>query len=182
VREPRAAHSDAEGRRRRRAGKYRWQGQAGVKLGRLAQSGRALGPVHAKIESVPLYAAVEESCKYRWLRARDLNHLPSMWESSSSAKQGFPFEPSGRKDSACSIRVSTSAFVRVERIVKNRESSKFFVFNGWKRCESHPRRIAEQAPRYAAWMSQLRKSSSVVSQFFQVHSGHMGDSSFRAHR
>jgi predicted AAA+ superfamily ATPase len=42
--------------------------------------------------------------------------------------------------SACSIRVSISAFVRIERIGRNRESVKFFVFNGRKRFESHPLR------------------------------------------
>jgi hypothetical protein len=41
---------------------------------------------------------------------------------------------------ACSIRVSTRAFVRIWRIVRKSESFKFFVFNNRQWCESHPLR------------------------------------------
>ena len=46
----------------------------------------------------------------------------------------------GQPKSACSIRVSTRAFVRIRRISRKRTSLKFFVFNVRQRCESHPLR------------------------------------------
>ena len=49
-------------------------------------------------------------------------------------------EPSAKGPVACSIRVSTRAFVRIERIVRKRESVKFFVFNNRQGFESHPLR------------------------------------------
>jgi hypothetical protein len=41
---------------------------------------------------------------------------------------------------ACSIRVSIKTFVRIQRIVRNRQSLKFFVFNNRQWFESHPLR------------------------------------------
>jgi hypothetical protein len=41
---------------------------------------------------------------------------------------------------ACSIRVSTQAFERIRRIVRNTKSLKFFVFHTQQWCESHPLR------------------------------------------
>jgi hypothetical protein len=46
----------------------------------------------------------------------------------------------GRQRAACSIRVSTSVFERIWRIVRKRKSVKFFVFKGQQWCESHPLR------------------------------------------
>jgi hypothetical protein len=46
----------------------------------------------------------------------------------------------GPSESACSIRVSTRGFLRLWRIVRKRESVKFFVFNNRQWCESHPLR------------------------------------------
>jgi hypothetical protein len=43
-------------------------------------------------------------------------------------------------DSACSIRVYTTAFERIWRIVRNPKSVKFFVFNIQHWSESHPLR------------------------------------------
>jgi hypothetical protein len=47
---------------------------------------------------------------------------------------------SAAQKSACSIRVSTRAFVRIERIVRKLKSVKFFVFNNRQWFESHPLR------------------------------------------
>jgi hypothetical protein len=41
---------------------------------------------------------------------------------------------------ACAIRVSTTAFERIQRIVRKCESVKFFVFNTQQWSESHPLR------------------------------------------
>ena len=43
----------------------------------------------------------------------------------------------GQPKSACSIRVSTRVFVRNWRIVRKKNSVKFFVFNNQQWCESH---------------------------------------------
>ena len=45
-----------------------------------------------------------------------------------------------RRIAACSIRVSTRAFVRIERIERKAVSVKFFVFNNQQWFESHPLR------------------------------------------
>jgi hypothetical protein len=61
-------------------------------------------------------------------------------------------------NSACSIRVSTRAFVRIWRIVRKRKSRKFFVFNNQQWSESHPLRQPSRSFSKFPLVNNLRSS------------------------
>ena len=82
---------------------------------------------------------------YRWLFSlpmvtRDLERDMSRCPNCSVNSRTRSCSACGQPKSACSIRVSTRAFVRNWRIVRKKNSVKFFVFNNQQWCESHPLR------------------------------------------